>query len=318
MHDLMRDLVRVGALGLALAVATPAIAASAPQPGRFTSSGEGPVNSWWVETPHGQLILFDTQRDTASANQLIAAVQATGKPVSAIFVTHPHPDEAVGLGLVAAAFPQAAVYASAPTAAELGGDTQGLLKTGIEASPGALPLPRFTRTLRDNESVAVDGIEVRALVLGDGESVGVTAFWMPKIKLLVSGDLATIGFLPWLAEARTRDWLVQLDELKSRVPGGVMTLPSHGEPGSYAKLSGWTRNFLKAVRDQVGRAQRPKSPEGEKVTEAERAAIVTSLTQRFRLKDPAAGLPINRLWKLDIDAVARELTEGLKGYLPEA
>ncbi|MBX9882200.1 MAG: MBL fold metallo-hydrolase [Sphingomonas sp.] len=313
----MHDLVRAAALGLALVFTTPAIAAAAPAEGRYTSSGEGPVNSWWVETPHGQLILFDAQRDTSNANQLIAALQATGKPVAAIFVTHPHPDHVTGLGLVAAAFPQAAVYASAPTAAEIGGDTQGLLKLAADASPGALPPPHFTRVLRDNEAVAVDGIEVRALVLGDGESVGVAAFWLPKMKLLVSGDVATTGYVPWLAEARTREWLAQLDDLKSRVPSGARTLPGHGEPAGYAKLSGWMRGYLQAVRREVGAAQRPKSPEGVKVTEAERGAIAASLTKQFRTKGGVAGLPIERLWKLNIDAVARELTDGLKGYLPE-
>lgn len=313
MHDVWRAL----ALGLALSLAAPAIAAEAPGIGRYTSTGEGPVNSWWIETPHGQLILFDAQRDTSSANQLIAAVQATGKPVSAIFVTHPHPDHVTGLGLVAAAFPQAGVYASAPTAAEIGGDTQGLLKLGMDASPGALPPPRFTRVLRDNEAVAIDGIEVRALVLGDGESIGVSAFWLPKMKLLVAGDIATIGYVPWLAEARTRDWLSQLDDLKSRVPSGAMTLPGHGEPGSYGKLSGWMRGYLQAVRREVGAAQRPKSPEGVKVTEAERGAIIANLTKRFRTPAGVAGMPVERLWKLNIDAVARELTDGLKGYLPE-
>lgn len=313
----MHDLVRAAALGLVLAFTTPATAATAPAEGRYTSSGEGPVNSWWIETPHGQLILFDAQRDTSNANQLIAALQATGKPVSAIFVTHPHPDHVTGLGLVAAAFPQAAVYASAPTATEIGGDTQGLLKLAQEASPGALPPPRFTRTLRDNESVAVDGIEVRALVLGDGESVGVTAFWLPKMKLLVSGDIATTGYVPWLAEARTGDWLTQLDDLKSRVPAGATTLPGHGEPGSYGKLSGWMRTYLKAARGAVAAAQRPKSAEGDKVTEAERIAIAADLTKRFRTPGGVAGMPIERLWKLNIDAVARELRGDLKGYLPE-
>lgn len=313
MHEVWRAL----AIGLALSLASPLSAASAPATGRYTSSGEGPVNSWWVETPHGQLILFDAQRDTSSANQLIAAVQATGKPVSAIFVTHPHPDHVTGLGLVAAAFPQAGVYAGAPTAAEIGGDTQGLVKLGLESSPGALPAPRFTRVLRDSEAVAIDGIEVRALVLGDGESVGVTAFWLPKMKLLVAGDVATTGYVPWLAEARTREWLTQLDELKSRVPSGAMTLPGHGEPGGYGKLSGWMRGYLQAVRREVAAAQRPKSPEGEKVTEAERNAIAASLTKRFRIPAGVAAMPVARLWKLNIDAVARELTDGLKGYLPE-
>lgn len=320
MHKVVRPAIVAVACVTALAggaVSAPGMAASAPAAGRFTSSGEGPVNSWWVETPQGRLILFDAQRDTSSANQLIAELQATGKPVAAIFVTHPHPDHVTGLGLVAAAFPQAGVYAGAVTATEISADSQGLLKPAAEASPGVLPAPRFTRVLRDNESVAIDGVEVRALTIGDGESVGATAFWLPKMKLLVAGDVATAGPLPWLAEARTGDWLAQLGELKTRVPAGAMTLPGHGDAAPYGKLSGWTSGFLKAVRGAVAAAQRPKSPEGEKVTEAERDAIAADLTRRFRLTSGVAALPIERLWKLNIDAVARELRGDLKGYLPE-
>ena len=84
--------------------------------GVWTYPGPGTVNTYWIETPGGGLVVIDVQRDLVHAAQALAAVKAVGKPVRAILITHAHPDHYTGLGLFRGAFPGVPVYSSKATA----------------------------------------------------------------------------------------------------------------------------------------------------------------------------------------------------------
>jgi glyoxylase-like metal-dependent hydrolase (beta-lactamase superfamily II) len=93
--------------------------------GVWTYPGTGTVNTYWIETPGGGLVIIDVQRDLVHAAQALAAVKAVGKPVRAILVTHAHPDHYTGLGLFRRAFPGVPVYSSKATADAIRNDTYG-------------------------------------------------------------------------------------------------------------------------------------------------------------------------------------------------
>ena len=62
----------------------------------WTYAGTGTVNTYWVATPGGGIVVIDVQRDLVQAAEAVAAVRAVGKPVRAILITHPHPDRYTG------------------------------------------------------------------------------------------------------------------------------------------------------------------------------------------------------------------------------
>lgn len=78
--------------------------------GAWTYAGTGIVNTYWIQTPGGGIVVIDAQRDLFHAAEAIAAVRAVGKPVRAILITHPHPDHYTGIGLFRQAFPGVVVY----------------------------------------------------------------------------------------------------------------------------------------------------------------------------------------------------------------
>jgi glyoxylase-like metal-dependent hydrolase (beta-lactamase superfamily II) len=66
--------------------------------GVWTYPGTGTVNTYWIETLGGGLVVIAVQRDLVHAGQALKAVKAVGKPVRAILITHAHPDHDTGLG----------------------------------------------------------------------------------------------------------------------------------------------------------------------------------------------------------------------------
>src|SRR4030042_3628830 len=61
-------------------------------------------------------VLIDAQWTLSNAHRVIAEIAETGKHLETIYVTHAHPDNYFGLGVIAEAFPSARVTALASVA----------------------------------------------------------------------------------------------------------------------------------------------------------------------------------------------------------
>lgn len=182
------------ALNLTLATSAaifgvPEVRAEAPPPirtGAFTFAGEGTVNTHWIETPGGGLVVIDVQRDLAHARQALAAVRASGKAVRAILITLGHPDHYAGVGLFKAALPDTIVSSSETTTATIRSDPYGfnalMRRTAGANFPQALTPP--DRQFPDDATLEIDGLEIIAREMGRAEANSATVYYMPS-----TGDL---------------------------------------------------------------------------------------------------------------------------------
>lgn len=186
--------VLAGSAAVALgAVAAPALARPAALRVTEWVSDAGPllVRSAIVEGP-ASLGLIDTQFTLSNAMRLIADLKERGKPLSWVYVTHPHLDHFNGAALIRAAFPEARFFAREDAIALFGPmvDTrQASLGAAAPGGGGNLPsaAPDFF------EPVAADGLvlDERPLQVlqGPGDHPMSSVVYEPEGRIAVAGDV---------------------------------------------------------------------------------------------------------------------------------
>ena len=77
----------------------------------FTSDDNGFLVNSVILAGEKDAIVVDAQFSMANAHRLVAELLSTGKRLTTVYVTHPHPDHYFGLEVVRAAFPDARIVA---------------------------------------------------------------------------------------------------------------------------------------------------------------------------------------------------------------
>lgn len=112
---------------------------------------------------------MDTLYTHADVDRLTQAIEATGKRLSTIYITHAHFDHYVGLGTLLGRFPQALGVATAPVA-QLISDTFLRDKAITDIwMPGAVVGDMQNPDVLEGDVIALDGHELRTVDVGQAD-----------------------------------------------------------------------------------------------------------------------------------------------------
>ena len=222
-----------------------------------------PVNAYLVEGEH-QLVAIDGTLTVSGARAVRARIEAIGKPLAALLVTHAHPDHYGGAVEVVAGS-EAPIIATAGVDAAIRRDDEGKEAILRPMFGDEWPTERAfpTRLVEPGAELAFGDIELVVRDLGPGESPHDSVWLLGEDRSTVfCGDQGYNQMHCYLADGHWERWLANLDALAAELPDGVTLMPGHGDQAGRELLDwqrGYIHRFVAAVRagdwDDPQRAQ---------------------------------------------------------------
>jgi glyoxylase-like metal-dependent hydrolase (beta-lactamase superfamily II) len=195
-------------------------------------------------------VLVDTFLTIEQSQALLNWVIASGKNLTAIYLTHGHGDHVFGVGSLLEHFPNAKAVAT-PEVVE--GMRQQVSPTSLEnfwrkLFPGQIPehLP-IADPLQSNE-LELEGYKLVAINAGKTDTAQSTCLHVPSVGLLIGGDVVYNGIHPYLAETSTesrREWIATLDKLEALNPRAVIAGHKVPENNDDPRIIAETRQYLR-------------------------------------------------------------------------
>ncbi|MBU1285646.1 MAG: MBL fold metallo-hydrolase [Gammaproteobacteria bacterium] len=190
------------------------------------------------------VILVDAQFSTREAFELVERIQASGKNLTTIFISHGDPDFYFGLDTLTRAFPKAKVLATPKTIAYIEKSREPKLAYWGPILKDSAPARTLVPQALQGDHLMLEGHTLQLI----GHDPKHTSLWIPSIKAVVGGVLTYANIHPWIADAQTpqarQSWLKSLDELEALQPKTLV--PGHfmGQPKLNLDDLRFTRNYL--------------------------------------------------------------------------
>lgn len=224
-------------------------------------------------------VLIDGGFTLPDGKALAAAIKATGKKFTTVYVSRGDPDYYFSLAPIKAAFPEAKIIAASTTIASIKGNVAKKLaiwgpqlkENGPQVLADIVMPEAFDgRTLLlENHSLNI----VHAAALGNVYYIEV-----PSLNAIFGGVLVFAGVHVWTAdtpaEARAA-WVKTLDAIAARKP--TVVVPGHMALDAEMDVSAirYTRDYLLAFEEELAKA-------------GDSSALIAAMTKRY----PKAGMGV--------------------------
>jgi glyoxylase-like metal-dependent hydrolase (beta-lactamase superfamily II) len=270
----------------------------APVIHQITASPQGlSVNCYLVEGRRS-VVAVDSALTVSDSKALRAKLDAIGKPLVAVLITHGHPDHYNGVFYLTEgkAVP---VYATAAVTRVIRDwderKEQQWKPVFKEEWPPRRVFP--DHELRSGQKVKFDELEFVVHDLGPAESYA-DSYWelLGPARAAFIGDEVLAGSHAYTNDGHTSEWIRNLDVLARALRGVKHLYPGHGPAGD-ASLLGWEKGYLVAYRREVEGLRGG----AEKLTDEQKSSLVT----RMKAAYPGAGNEF--MIALGADTVAAEL-----------
>ena len=276
---------------------------------------------------HDDVVVVDPGGVPASAESAIRLIRSvTGKPVAVLVNTHWHGDHVLGNQVYTREFPGVRIVAHVNTQRDITGKPmeyigrQDGMFDGVIAEWEALAakgelserrqamLPDLkaardenrrvkltppTETFTDTLVLRHGKREIQVLYLGRGNTEGDAVVWLPKERVLASGDLV-VAPIPYGFGSFPEQWIATLDKLAAF--DFKVLVPGHGELQTNRDHIRLVQDMLREVRKQVAACVK----QGMDLAATRKAVDLSAFEKRIAGDDKTRQLLFDAWWKQPI------------------
>ena len=195
-------------------------------------------------------ILVDTLLTTEQSKILLDWVVASGKNLTAIYITHGHGDHCFGIAPLLERFPRAKAVATPEVVKAM---LEHLSPAWIDnfwrrLFPGDIPDRLLVAEPLEGNDLELEGHKLVAVDAGRTDTAPSTCLHVPSIGLIVGGDVVYNGIHPFLGETDTQsrlEWIATLDRLEALKPKAIIAGHKVPENDDDPRIIAETRQYLR-------------------------------------------------------------------------
>lgn len=208
------------------------------------------ANSSTLISGERDAVLVDTFLTTEQSLTLLNWVIASGKNLTAIYITHGHGDHFFGLAPILEHFPTARAVAIPEVVkameAQLSPESiDGFWRKRI---PDGIPERLLVADPLGENELELEGHKLVPVNTGQTDTACSTSLHVPSIDLIVAGDVVYNGIHPYLAETTALSrlqWISALEKLEALEPKAVVAGHKIPENDDDPRNIGETRKYLR-------------------------------------------------------------------------
>jgi glyoxylase-like metal-dependent hydrolase (beta-lactamase superfamily II) len=241
-----------------------------------------PVSSVLVEGAH-DAVLIDAQFARADARKLVDKINASGKRLTTIYISHGDPDYYFGLNVLHAAFPAAKIVASKPTLEHIRTTEKAKLAYWGPILKQDAPVSIVLPEALEGGSITLEGRRLDVIGLR-GPTPDRSFVWIPSLKAVVGGVVVFDNLHVWMADTQTpashAQWLATLQHIEQLRP--VEVVPGHYRAGSSFDIGAvhYTRDYIKTYDTEATKAKSARE-------------LTTAMEQRYPTAGEKASLELS-------------------------
>src|SRR5260221_285548 len=172
-------------------------------------------------------VLVDALMTVEQAHGLVEWVEAHGKNLTTIYLTHGHGDHFFGLGTLLDRFPHARAVATPAVVKRMHQQAEPVFVASFWSArfPGQIPHQLVIAEELKGKVIDLEGHDLVVIEVGHSDTDDTTCLHAPPIALVVAGDAAYNDVhlsLPETTAPPRREWIAALDTISSLNPRAVV------------------------------------------------------------------------------------------------